>query len=78
MIQNEILPKVLTVDQVAQVLHMNVYAVRTLVTTRAIQSSSYEEIPAASLGKYLEEVKGLTAGDAEMLIASTLYPDGYA
>lgn len=75
MIQSVVLPETLTLDQVAQVLHLNVLAVRTLVTTKAIQSSSYELIPTASLGKYLEQENGLTAGDAEMLIATTIYPD---
>ncbi len=52
------LPETISKYRTAVVLGLSTFEVMTLVTTKQIQSSSYEEIPVAGIAKFLGRERG--------------------
>jgi hypothetical protein len=52
------LPEFVSPQQAGKILDMSDWEVRSLVTTKKLTSSSYEEIPLRAVGQYIGELKG--------------------
>lgn len=67
------LPEELTVQQVARILDMSVFAVRRCIESDDIESESMDILPTASVGNYLMLAKGWSQEGAEQHIYNQIF-----